>query len=133
MANRVLTSLTTPFRTTSGTARWLLVTGLVITTLFVVVAVFAPWIAPTDFSQNKVDGARIPKLQGPSGAHPFGTNDQFYDVLSRVIWGARTGLEVSDIRLDRPDRCLLRDVEARILQIRASVAQRESPHLDRVA
>lgn len=91
---RLVRSLTTPFRTTSGTARWLLVVGVAITALFLVLAIFAPWIAPTDFAQNKVDGVRLPKLQAPSGAHLFGTNDQFYDVLSRVIWGARTGVTV---------------------------------------
>ncbi len=91
---RFVRSLTTPFRTTTGTARWLLVTGLIITTAFVVMAVFAPWVAPNGFDESRVDGQRLPKLQAPSGAHLFGTNDQFYDVLSRVIWGARTGLEV---------------------------------------
>jgi peptide/nickel transport system permease protein len=89
-----LTRLTAPFSTTSGTARWLLLTGLVITVFFVVLAVFAPWIAPTDFAQSKVDGEKLPKLQAPSGEHWFGTNDQFYDVLSRTIWGARTALTV---------------------------------------
>jgi peptide/nickel transport system permease protein len=91
---RFLRSLTTPFRTTSGTARWLLVTGLAITVVFVVLAIFAPWIAPTGFDQSKVDGVRLPKLQAPSRTYVFGTNDQFYDVLSRVIWGARTGVTV---------------------------------------
>lgn len=86
--------LTAPFSTTSGTARWLLLSGVVITALFVVLAVFAPWIAPTDFAQSKVDGQKMPKLQAPSGEHWFGTNDQFYDVLSRTVWGARTALEV---------------------------------------
>ena len=28
------------------------------------------------------------------GGHLLGTNDQFYEVLSRCIWGARTALEV---------------------------------------
>ena len=91
---RLLGSLTSPFRTTTGPARWILVTGLVITTVFVLAALLAPWVAPTDFAQSTVDGIKLPKLQAPSGAHLFGTNDQFYDVLSRVIWGARTGLEV---------------------------------------
>jgi peptide/nickel transport system permease protein len=86
--------LTTPFRTTTGTARWLLVTGLVITLFFVVLAVFAPWLAPTDFAQSTVDGQKLPKLHPPSGEYWFGTNDQFYEVLSRVIWGARTAITV---------------------------------------
>jgi peptide/nickel transport system permease protein len=90
----MLHSLTKPFRETSGLSRWILVTGLAITLLFVVLAVFAPWIAPLDFDQRHVDGEKLTKLQAPSGEHWFGTNDMFYDVLSRVIWGARTALEV---------------------------------------
>ena len=37
---------------------------------------------------------KFPKLEPPSGEHWLGTNDQFYDIWSRVIWGARTALEV---------------------------------------
>jgi peptide/nickel transport system permease protein len=83
-----------PFRSTSGLARWILVTGLLITAVFVVVAIFAPWIAPYDFNQQSADGAKFPKMAPPSGEHWFGTSDLFHDVLSRVIWGARTALEV---------------------------------------
>ena len=36
----------------------------------------------------------FPKAGHPSSAHPFGTDRLFFDVLSRVIWGARTALEV---------------------------------------
>lgn len=90
----MLSALVKPFRETTGTARWLLVTGLAITTFFVLLAVLAPWIAPTDFNATRIDGDKIPKLQAPSGEFWFGTNDQFHDVLSRVIWGARTGVVV---------------------------------------
>lgn len=86
--------LLAPFRDTTGTARWLLVIGVAISTVFVVLAVFAPWLAPTGFADQRIDGEKLPKLQAPSAAYVFGTNDQFYDVLSRVIWGARTALEV---------------------------------------
>ena len=87
-----LNRMLAPFRNTTGLARWMLVIGLSITVLFVVLALFAPWIAPTEFNQTKVDGVKMPKMQGPSGEHWFGTNDQFYDVVSRVVWGARTAL-----------------------------------------
>ncbi len=83
-----------PFRNTTGLARWLLVIGMLITAGFVVMAVLAPWVTPTGFAQAKVDGVKLPKLQPPSDEHWFGTNDQFYDVYSRVVWGARTALEV---------------------------------------
>ncbi|HET6626944.1 MAG TPA: ABC transporter permease [Nocardioidaceae bacterium] len=90
----MLKSLVSPFRTTSGLARWILVTGLVITLIFMILAVFAPWIAPYDFNQQKIDGVKMPKMAPPSGDHWFGTNDQFYDILSRMVWGARTAVEV---------------------------------------
>jgi peptide/nickel transport system permease protein len=83
-----------PFRSTTGTARWLLVAGVAITAVFVVMALLAPWIAPTDFNQSRVDGTKLPKLEAPSSAHWFGTNDQFYDIFSRVVWGARTAILV---------------------------------------
>ncbi len=84
----------TPFRTTSGTARWLLVIGLLITTVFVVCALFAPWLAPTGFDEQVLDGQPIAKNQAPDGTHWFGTNDLFLDVFSHTIWGARTALQV---------------------------------------
>jgi peptide/nickel transport system permease protein len=50
-------------------------------------ALFAPWIASdptrTDFSNL---------LQPPSRAHPLGTDDLGRDILSRLIFGARTSL-----------------------------------------
>ncbi|MDQ3616827.1 MAG: ABC transporter permease [Actinomycetota bacterium] len=89
-----MTSILAPFRNTSGLARWILVTGLLITFMFVVMAVFAPWVAPLDFNQQTLDGEKLPKMSPPSSQFWFGTSDQFYDVYSRVVWGARTALEV---------------------------------------
>ena len=86
------------FRTiwnTEGLARWILVAGAAITLVFVVFAIFAPWIAPYDFNQTRdAGGAKLPKLADPGGEHLLGTNDQFFDIWSRVIWGSRTALEV---------------------------------------
>jgi peptide/nickel transport system permease protein len=87
-------SLASPFTQTTGFARWMLVGGIVITMLFVICAIFAPWIAPYDFAQSSADGERFPKTGAPDGDHPFGTDRLFFDVLSRVIWGARTAIEV---------------------------------------
>lgn len=92
--SRVLRSLTKPFRETVGLARWMLVAGLVITAVFLVFALFAPWIAPYGFSQTSAGGADFPKAASPSGDHWFGTDRLFFDVLSRTIWGARTAVEV---------------------------------------
>jgi len=91
----VLSVLISPFSKTSGLARWMLVAGMVLTSIFILLAVFAPWVAPYGFSQYQdADGDRFPKLDPPSGAHWFGTTDLSTDVLSRCIWGARTALEV---------------------------------------
>ncbi len=86
--------LLTPIRQTTGMGRWVLVAGVLITLFFVVLAVFAPWIAPYGYSQKGADGKLFPKLQPPGGDHLFGTDRGFYDVFSRVIWGARTELMV---------------------------------------
>lgn len=56
--------------------------------LLVIVAVFAPWIAPQD--PNGVDLSA--SLAGPSGQHWLGADEAGRDILSRVIYGARTSL-----------------------------------------
>lgn len=56
--------------------------------LLVVVALFAPWIAPQD--PNSVDLSA--SLAGPSAQHLLGADEAGRDILSRVIWGARTSL-----------------------------------------
>jgi peptide/nickel transport system permease protein len=66
----------------------LAVFGLVVITLFVVVAVFAPLLAPFDPIETSWTRIRQP----PSAAHWFGTDENGRDVLSRVIWGARASL-----------------------------------------
>ena len=91
---RILSALAKPFTETAGLARWMLVAGVLITSVFLVCAVFAPWLAPYGFAQSSAHGVEFPKAGHPSSAHPFGTDRLFFDVLSRVIWGARTALEV---------------------------------------
>jgi peptide/nickel transport system permease protein len=93
MAGRFRRALAT-VRSTGAVPRWLLYIGGATVLLFTLVAVFAPLIAPYAFDQYRSDGTRFPKLGSPSGDHPFGTTVQSLDVLSRVIWGARTALEV---------------------------------------
>jgi peptide/nickel transport system permease protein len=86
--------LTTRIRETSGVPKWILYTGIGLVALFVILAVFAPLIAPYGFDQVSSGGVRFPKQHAPDGAHLFGTTVQSTDVLSRVIWGSRTALEV---------------------------------------
>jgi len=75
-------------RSTHGLQRTMLLIGFVIVLLFIVIAIFAPMIAPYSFSQM------FSPDQTLSAAHPFGTTIGGYDVFSRVIYGARTALEV---------------------------------------
>lgn len=58
--------------------------GLVLL-LFVVVGVFAPWVAPYDYNEI----APLDRMQGPSWAHWFGTDNLGRDMLSRCIYGAQ--------------------------------------------
>ncbi len=77
-----------------GFARAMLLTGASLTLLFVVLAIFARWIAPYGFAQYESGGRRFPQLAGPSSEHLLGTTVQSTDVLSRVIWGAQTEFKV---------------------------------------
>jgi len=88
-----------PISETRGLARVMLVAGAAITGFFVVLAIFAPWIAPYAFDQYQSGGERFPKLGHPSHVHPFGTTVQSSDVLARVIWGAQTELKVVALAL----------------------------------
>ena len=83
-----------PFFKATGMPRWILFSGVVIVVFFVILAVFAPWIAPYGFDQVSADGVRFPKQGPPDSAHLFGTTVQSTDVLSRVVWGSRTAIEV---------------------------------------
>jgi peptide/nickel transport system permease protein len=81
-------------RATAGFQRGMLVFGILIVLFFIVVAVFAHWIAPFGFNDNAHGGHRFPQAAGPSGMHPFGTTDTGEDVLSQVVYAAQTELEV---------------------------------------
>jgi peptide/nickel transport system permease protein len=82
-------------RQSVGLQRGMLVAGLVITGIFVIVAIFAPLIAPYGFAQLKgADGQQFGAQQPPSGTHIWGTTVGGYDVFSRTIWGAQTALAV---------------------------------------
>jgi peptide/nickel transport system permease protein len=62
--------------------------GTVVMAVFVLMAVFAPLLAPYD----PLDQNLPQKFAGPSLAHPFGQDELGRDILSRVIYGARISL-----------------------------------------
>jgi peptide/nickel transport system permease protein len=66
----------------------LAVAGLVVVLAFVLVAIFAPWIAPYDPIATSWTRIRKP----PSELHWFGTDENGRDVFSRLVWGARASL-----------------------------------------
>lgn len=68
----------------------LAVAGGLVVAVLVLVAVFAPFIAP--YSPNDIDRRHI--LEPPGFGHLLGTDDLGRDVLSRMIWGARISLAV---------------------------------------
>jgi peptide/nickel transport system permease protein len=67
--------------------------GLVIVLLAVVVAIFAPWIAP--YPDDAFESHILRRLRPPSSEHPFGTDNLGRDILSRVILGTRNALLVA--------------------------------------
>ncbi|MFT4038234.1 MAG: ABC transporter permease [Thermomicrobiales bacterium] len=64
--------------------------GASITLFLIVIAILAPWIAPTSIDSADVMAAN----QFPNLAHPFGTDAIGRDLVTRVIFGTRTSLIV---------------------------------------
>jgi peptide/nickel transport system permease protein len=62
--------------------------GLALVLGFVLLALFAPWIAPHDPIATSWGAIR----KAPTATHWFGTDEIGRDVLSRVIWGTQASL-----------------------------------------
>ncbi|MCI3948223.1 MAG: binding-protein-dependent transport system inner rane component [Acidimicrobiales bacterium] len=67
----------------------LAVTGFVFIVLLILVAIFAPLIAPFSITERTGE-----IRQGPTSGHLFGTDRIGRDVFSRVVFGARVSLKV---------------------------------------
>src|SRR5689334_19794054 len=65
-------------------------TGLVLVTLFVICALFAPWIAPHDPANIDLPT----RVARPSSTHWCGTDELGRDILSRLIYGSRISMLV---------------------------------------
>ena len=72
-------------------ANRLAVVGMIVVVLLLLVAAIGPYITPYDFLSQDLNA----RNQFPSAAHWFGTDDLGRDVLSRVIYGARTAVFVA--------------------------------------
>ena len=64
--------------------------GAAVVAVLIIAAVASPWVAPYDPVRMQPTEA----LQGPSLEHPMGTDEYGRDLLSRIIFGARTSLSV---------------------------------------
>ena len=64
--------------------------GVVLVLVFVVFALFAPWIAPQDPAHIDLPT----RLSRPSSAHWCGTDELGRDILSRLIYGSRISMLV---------------------------------------
>src|ERR1700694_203152 len=75
---------------TMGRRNRLATAGMVFVVIFILFALFAPWIAPKDPAVLDLPS----RLQPPSGIHWLGTDELGRDILSRVIYGARISMLV---------------------------------------
>lgn len=64
--------------------------GAVIIFFYILIAIFAPLLAPYDPYEIKLEN----KLMPPSGDHWMGTDDKGRDILSRIIYGSRLSMGV---------------------------------------
>jgi peptide/nickel transport system permease protein len=71
--------------------RKLAVVGLVLIVFLIITAISAPWLAP--YPPNDINMAQT--LAKPSVEHWLGTDNLGRDVLSRIIYGARTSLIIA--------------------------------------
>ena len=70
------------------------IVGMCLVGLFVLVAIFAPLIAPEDPTAgdlSRLEGSCCP---GPSADHWFGVDQQGRDEFSRIVYGARYSLVI---------------------------------------
>lgn len=67
--------------------------GLGVVVLFVLIAIFAPYVAP--YSDTQMD--LVNRFSGPTAKHWFGTDQFGRDILSRIIYGSRISLMVGVI------------------------------------
>ena len=64
--------------------------GLLIVTLLVLAAIFAPWLS----GQSPIAQDLANRLAPPSAAHWFGTDELGRDILARTLFGARVTLTI---------------------------------------
>ncbi|MFX1376717.1 MAG: ABC transporter permease [Promethearchaeota archaeon] len=72
--------------------RPLTISGFLMLLFIMVLAVYGPWLSSLrleDIIPPYMPPDGVP-FDDPSAQHPFGTTENGYDILARIIWGART-------------------------------------------
>jgi peptide/nickel transport system permease protein len=73
--------------------------GFALITVFVLVAIFAPLLAPYDPTDGNLKDITLNTIPGPSADHWLGLDTQGRDELSRILFGARASLVVGVVSL----------------------------------
>lgn len=73
-----------------GPGAWI---GALLLALFVIAAVFGPWLAPHPADRGDLDA----RLLGPSGSHWLGTDENGVDLFSALLNGAQLALIISGL------------------------------------
>jgi peptide/nickel transport system permease protein len=69
----------------------LAVVGAGWTALILLIAIIGPWIAPHSYAATDYAAA----MQGPSWAHPFGTDTLGHDMFSEILYSIRFSMEIA--------------------------------------
>jgi peptide/nickel transport system permease protein len=83
-----------PFSQRPSLSIQLMWVGIVITLVFVLIALFAPTLQAWGWLQDPTATLINPIHEPPSSAHWFGTSRQGYDVFSRTLFGTQAALKV---------------------------------------
>jgi peptide/nickel transport system permease protein len=78
----------------SGLSTQFMALGIVMTTLYILAALFSPGFQAIGILQNPTEFLSNPINDPPSAAHWFGTDVQGYDVFSRTMFGSQAALQV---------------------------------------
>lgn len=82
-----------PFRTAFGRPMGFVAGSWLV--FLIAVAVFAPVLTPYDYDVQNLANAKMP----PDAAHWMGTDEFGRDLLTRILYGARTSLTVSTVSI----------------------------------
>jgi peptide/nickel transport system permease protein len=76
-------------------SRWVVILGTVIIVALILVAIFAPFLAPYNPNEQHLTKVRVP----PGPEFKLGTDDLGRDMLSRLIYGSRISLLVGIVAI----------------------------------